>query len=71
MKIRCVRGITILVLNKRRPPATGIITSTRTLHLNHFGTEIRQHLAGPGARQNTAEIKYFDMTQRASHQKNA
>jgi hypothetical protein len=49
--------VTIGALNERRTPSAGIVARAFTLNFNDVGTEIGQHLSGPGAGKDAGEFK--------------
>ncbi len=67
-KVRRLSGVIALgILKERRTPAAGIVTPCRVFNFDHIGTEIRQHLTGPGASQNARQIQHLKVRQ-CAHQ---
>ncbi len=57
----------VLVLEKRRAPAAGVIARAWALDLHDVGAEIGEDLPGPWPRQDPAQVEDTDMRQRPGH----
>ncbi len=66
-----VRGLAGLVARGiaqvRWSPAARVVAAMRMLDLQHLGAEVCQHLRGPGARQDAAQVEHHDALQRTGH----
>ena len=63
-----VRGRFALAISQPRgAPRAGIVTSVRSLHLDHVSAEVTERLRAPRASQNAGEIEDAKMGKRARH----
>jgi hypothetical protein len=49
--------VTICAFNERRTPSAGIVARAFTLNFNDIGTEVGQHLSGPGTGKDAGKFK--------------
>jgi hypothetical protein len=67
MKISRPDVVAVRAFYKRRTPATGVVTSSLALDLDHVGTEIGQHLTGPGSGQYAGKFEDAEARQWLRH----
>ena len=64
---RLARGFARGVPGERRAPAPGIVARAGALDLDHFGAQVGEVLAAPGAGQNPRQVQHPASVQRTIH----